>query len=73
VKVSTLKNQLYFYQAIAQSHFLIVNPIQILHKYVIDDPNPIFIIDCQSNPNQISIQLFLEKDIGQQIINGQVL
>jgi len=47
-------------QAIAQSNFFwIENPIQIHHKYVIDNP--------------IQIQLFLEKDIGQQILNGQVL
>ncbi len=53
--------------------FLINNPIQIHHKYVIDNPNPIFKMDWQSNPNPISIQLFLKKDKGQQILNGQVL
>jgi len=55
--------------------FWIVNPIQIYHKYMIDNPNPnpIFKIDWQSNPNPITIQLFLEKDTGQQILNGQDL
>jgi hypothetical protein len=37
------------------------------------NPNPIFKMDRQSNPNPITIQLFLEEDIGQQILNGQVL
>ncbi len=40
-----------YVQAIAQSDFLIVNPIQIHHKYVIDNPNPIFTMNWQSNPN----------------------
>jgi len=50
-------------QAIAQSNFfwIIVNPVQIHQKYVIANPNP------------ITIQQFLEKDMGQQIFNGQVL
>jgi len=41
--------------------FWIVNPIQIHHKYVVDNPN--FKIDWQSNSNAITItiQLFLEK------------
>jgi hypothetical protein len=54
---------------------LLLKPIQINHKYMIDDPNPNsnFKLDWQSNPNPITIQLFLEKDIGQQILNGQVL
>jgi len=37
------------------------------------NPNPIFEIDLQSNPNQITIQLYSEKDIGQQVLNSQVL
>jgi hypothetical protein len=37
------------------------------------NPNPIFKMDGQSNPNPITIQLFLVKEIGQQILNGQVL
>jgi len=37
------------------------------------NPNPIFKMDWQSNPNPITILLFLEKDIGKQILNGQVL
>jgi len=50
--------------------FWIVNPIKIHHKYVIDNPNPnpILKLDWQSNPNRITIQPFLEKDIGQQIL-----
>ncbi len=47
---------------------LLLNPIQIHHKYVIDNPNPIFKLDWQFNPNPITIQPFLEKDIGQQIL-----
>ncbi len=41
--------------------FRIVNPIQIHHKYVIDNPNPnpLFKMDWQSNP--IPMQHFLEK------------
>ncbi len=41
--------------------FRIVNPIQIQYKYVIDNPNPLFKMDWQSNPNPITIQHLLEK------------
>ncbi len=41
--------------------YWIINSIQIHNKYVIVNPNP------------ITIQLFWEKDIGQQILNGHVL
>jgi len=46
--------------------FWIVNPIQIHHKYVIDNPNPnpIFKMDWQSNPDPFTIQQYLEKDKG---------
>ncbi len=40
---------------------------------MIDNPNPIFKMDWHSSPNPITIQLFLEKEVGQQIFNGQVL
>jgi len=55
--------------------YWIINPIQIHNKCAIvnPNPNPIFKMDWRFNPNPITIQLFWEKDIGQQILNGQVL
>jgi len=51
-------------------HRLLLNPIFLDCQF---NPNPSQICDWQSNPNPITIQLLLEKDIGQQILNGQVL
>ena len=43
--------------------FWIVNPIQIHLKNMIENPNPnpLFKMDLQSNPNPITIQQHLEK------------
>ncbi len=44
--------------------------IQFFWINMFDNPNPIFKMDCHSY-DPIRIQLFLEKDMGQQILNGQ--
>jgi hypothetical protein len=50
-------------------HFLwIVNPIQIQHKHMIENPNPLFKMDLQSNPNPITIQLLDKKNKRQQTL-----